>query len=84
METKVMKTFNTTGKCIPSMHYMVDISYQVEAAAKLVRRGNYFCINRGRLYGKTTTLALLKKLLEQEGYAVIRDNLFMMAIFNLI
>lgn len=27
-----MKTFNTTGKCIPSKHYMVDISYQVEAA----------------------------------------------------
>lgn len=65
-----MKVFNTTGKCIPSMHYMVDISRQVEAAAKLVRRGNYFCINRGRQYGKTTTLALLKKKLEGEGYAV--------------
>lgn len=65
-----MKTFNTAGKCIPSMHYMVDISQQVEAAAKLVRRGNYFCINRGRQYGKTTTLALLKKKLEGEGYAV--------------
>jgi len=49
---------------------MVDISQQVEAAAKLVRRGNYFCINRGRQYGKTTTLALLKKKLEGEGYAV--------------
>lgn len=65
-----MKTFNTTGKCIPSLHYMVDISRQVEAAAKLVRRGNYFCINRGRQYGKTTTLAFLKKKLEGEGYAV--------------
>lgn len=65
-----MKVFNTTGKCIPSMHYMVDISRQVEDAAKLVRRGNYFCINRGRQYGKTTTLALLKKKLEAEGYAV--------------
>lgn len=65
-----MKVFNTTGKCIPSMHYMVDISRQVEAAAKLVRRGNFFCINRGRQYGKTTTLALLKKKLEGEGFAV--------------
>ena len=70
MKTSDMKTFNTTGKCIPSMHYMVDISRQVEAAARLVRRGNYFCINRGRQYGKTTTLALLKKKLEGEGYAV--------------
>lgn len=65
-----MKEFNTAGKCIPSIHYMVDISQQVEAAARLVRRGNYFCINRGRQYGKTTTLALLKKQLEEEGYAV--------------
>ena len=65
-----MKVFNTTGKCIPSMHYMVDISRQVDAASKLVRRGNFFCINRGRQYGKTTTLALLKKKLEGEGYAV--------------
>lgn len=65
-----MKTFITTGKCIPSMHYMVDISNQVEMAAQLVRTGNYFCINRGRQYGKTTTLSLLKKKLECEGLAV--------------
>ena len=63
----MMRTFNTTGKCIPSMHYMVDFSRQVEVAAKMVRRGNYFCINRGRQYGKTTTLAMLKKKLEEEG-----------------
>lgn len=66
----MMRTFNTAGKCIPSMHYMVDISRQVDAAAKMVSRGNYFCINRGRQYGKTTTLAMLKKKLEGEGYAV--------------
>ena len=65
-----MKTFNTAGKCIPSMHYMVDISRQVDAAAKMVSRGYYFCINRGRQYGKTTTLAMLKKKLEGKGYAV--------------
>jgi len=52
------------------MHYMVNIDRQVEAAAKLVRQGDYFCINRGRQYGKTTTLAALKKKLETEGYAV--------------
>ena len=66
----MMKTFNTAGKCIPSMHYMVDISRQVDAAAKMVSRGYYFCINRGRQYGKTTTLAMLKKKLEGNGYAV--------------
>ncbi len=36
----------------------------------LVRDGKYFCINRGRQYGKTTTLAELKKKLEGEGYIV--------------
>ena len=65
-----MKTFNTTGKCIPSLHYMVDISRQVEAAAQLVRDGNYFCINRGRQFGKTTTLSALKRKLDKEGYSV--------------
>ena len=65
-----MKTFNTTGKCIPSLHYMVDISHQVEAAAQLVRGGNYFCINRGRQFGKTTTLSVLKNKLDKEGYSV--------------
>ena len=61
-----MKTFNTAGKCNPKAHYMVNIDRQVEAAAKLVRRGDYFCINRGRQYGKTTTLAILKDTLSKE------------------
>jgi len=61
-----MKRFNTAGKCIPSMHYMVNIDRQVEAAARLVRQGDYFCINRGRQYGKTTTLAALKECLKDE------------------
>lgn len=49
---------------------MVNIDRQVEAAAKLVRQGDYFCISRGRQYGKTTTLAALKKKLEAEGFVV--------------
>lgn len=65
-----MRVFNTTGKCIPDLHYMVNIDRQVEAAAKLVRQGNYFCINRGRQYGKTTTLSVLQNKLEQEGFTV--------------
>ncbi len=65
-----MKRFNTAGTCNPEVHYMVNIDRQVEAAAKLVRQGDYFCINRGRQYGKTTTLAALKRKLEGEGYVV--------------
>jgi hypothetical protein len=60
-----MKTFNVTGKCYPEKHYMVDISERCRQIAAMVDRGDYFCINRGRQYGKTTTLSQVKKLLEQ-------------------
>ena len=66
-----MKRFNTAGTCFPDVHYMVNIDRQVEAAAKLVRQGDYFCINRGRQYGKTTTLAALENYLSKE-YCVMK------------
>ena len=65
-----MKEFNTTGVCIPSRHYMVDLSGRVAEIKKLVDAGKYFTINRGRQYGKTTTLTALKKELLRE-YVVL-------------
>lgn len=53
------KTFNITGTCRPEMHYMVDITDRVEKIRKMIAKGDYFCINRGRQYGKTTTLEAL-------------------------
>ena len=53
-----MKEFNTTGPCVPSKHYMVDISQKVREIERLVDAGKYFTINRARQYGKTTTLLL--------------------------
>ena len=50
-----MKRFNTAGTCFPTEHYMVDIHERVQEIASMVERGDYFCINRGRQYGKTTT-----------------------------
>ena len=41
-----MKEFNTTAVCIPSKHYMVDISERVKEIKKLVDAGKYFTINR--------------------------------------
>ena len=58
-----VKEFNTTGICNPDKHYMVDISQRVKDIKALVDAGKYFCINRARQYGKTTTLAALKKAL---------------------
>ena len=54
-----MKTFNTTGLCVPSKHYMVDTADKIAQIRKLVDAGKYFVINRARQYGKTTTLSLL-------------------------
>ena len=52
-----MKEFNTTAVCIPSKHYMADISERVAEIKKLIDAGKYFAINRARQYGKTTTLS---------------------------
>ena len=68
-----MKRFNTTAVCIPSKHYMVDLSERVREIKKLVDRGEYFTINRARQYGKTTTLVALKKLLLKDYCVLFLD-----------
>lgn len=58
------KQFNTTGRCHPQRHYMVNMERQLAQLEQMVERGDYFCVNRGRQYGKTTMLSLLKGRLE--------------------
>ncbi|MCR5602520.1 MAG: AAA-like domain-containing protein [Lachnospiraceae bacterium] len=65
-----MKEFNTIGVCIPSKHYMVDITDRVKEIKKIVDAGKYFVINRARQYGKTTTLDALEKVL-LDDYCVL-------------
>lgn len=65
-----MRTFNTTGLCIPEKHYMVDISERLQKMKEMVDKGQYFTINRGRQYGKTTTLYEFGKYLG-ESYVVL-------------
>ncbi len=66
-----MKTFNTAGTCRPNEHYMVDITERLEIIRKMVAKGDYFCINRGRQYGKTTTLEALTSYLDND-YTVFK------------
>ncbi|MCL2282967.1 MAG: AAA-like domain-containing protein [Fibromonadales bacterium] len=66
-----MREFNVTGLCIPSMHYMADTSEKIRQIMAMVEKGQYFTINRGRQYGKTTTLAFLENDLPKKGYTVI-------------
>ena len=68
-----MKHFNTTAVCIPSKHYMVDLSERIKEIEKLVDDGKYFAINRARQYGKTTTLTALTKVLKNQ-YVVISTS----------
>lgn len=67
----MIKTFNTTGLCIPEKHYMADTSDKIERIVnELIDNGKYFTINQARQFGKTTTMYLLEKRLH-ERYVVI-------------
>ena len=51
------RKFNTTGICIPELHYMVDMSDRIEMIInEYIAYGEYFTINRARQYGKSTIL----------------------------
>src|SRR4030042_1564279 len=61
----MQKEFNDTGLCVPERHYMVDIIPKITRILPRIEKGKYFTINRPRQFGKTTTLALLAKTLNQ-------------------
>lgn len=65
------RRFNITGSCNPQWHYMVRIDGRLKKIKEeYVDYGSYFVINRGRQYGKTTTLEALKRYLK-EDYTVL-------------
>lgn len=69
-----MRYFNTEGQCDPQLHYMVNLDKRLETIEKrYVKRGSYFIINRGRQYGKTTTLRLLAKHLKTDYWVIPLD-----------
>ena len=64
---KMRKRFNITGSCKPQKHYMVNLADRIKRIKEeYVDEGSYFVINRGRQYGKTTTLQVLGKYLAKE------------------
>ena len=69
-----MRYFNTEGLCRPNEHYMVQLNERLRRIKKLyVDRRKYFVINRGRQYGKTTTLRALEEYLKDEYLVVSMD-----------
>ena len=70
------KEFNTTGKCLPNLHYMADVSGKMARIFKMVEGGKYFIINRPRQYGKTTALQTLEKQLLATGQYIVFSTSF--------
>lgn len=65
------RRFNVTGSCNPQRHYMVRLDDRLKKIKDdYVDYGSYFVINRGRQYGKTTTLVALEEYLKKD-YTVL-------------
>lgn len=68
------KRFNVTGSCNPQRHYMVHLDERLKKIKEdYVDYGSYFAINRGRQYGKTTTLQALGKYLRNDYIVLSLD-----------
>lgn len=66
--------FNTEGNCRPGIHYMVNLEDRLQKIRQFyVERGKYFAINRGRQYGKTTTLMTLAEYLRKDYIVLFVD-----------
>lgn len=76
MEERILKkhtakTFNTAAVCVPTLHYMADISDKIaRIVSELIEPGCYFTINRARQYGKTTLLSRLAEKLQERYYVI--------------
>ncbi len=68
------RRFNVTGSCNPQCHYMVRLDDRLKKIKNdYIEYGCYFVINRGRQYGKTTTLAALENYLKDDYIVLSLD-----------
>ena len=67
-----MRSFNTTGPCVPEWHYTLDPVARLADATRLIDKRGYFVVHAPRQTGKTTTLLALARALTAEGrYAAL-------------
>lgn len=52
---------------------MVNLDSRLAEIRKMIDKGQYFCINKGRQYGKTTTILALEKYLAKDYIVVSMD-----------
>ena len=68
------RRFNITGSCSSKRHYMVRLDSRLEKIKEnFVDYGSYLVINRGRQYGKTTTLRALEEYLKDDYIVLSLD-----------
>ena len=68
------RRFNITGSCSPKRHYMVQLDDRLKKIKEdFIDYGSYFVINRGRQYGKTTTLSALEEYLKDDYIVLSLD-----------
>ena len=65
-----VRYFNTTGPCVPELHYMLPAEARLPEARPLVESWRYFVVHAPRQTGKTTTLSALARQLTAEGRVV--------------
>lgn len=69
-----MRYFNIEGYCKPNEHYMVNLTKRLDIIkTSYVDQRKYFVINKGRQYGKTTTLIALEQYLKTDYFIVSLD-----------
>ncbi|MGH3247092.1 MAG: AAA family ATPase [Trebonia sp.] len=62
-----MRYFNTSGPCVPGLHYMLPPEPRLPDARTLIEQSSYFIVHAPRQTGKTTTLAALAQDVTAEG-----------------
>lgn len=85
-----MKTFNTTGRCIPEKHYMVNINDKLAQISRMVDdvrmlyailfKGNKFAYNP---YSVAINLRTMFGYIEDNhGVVTIANRIFEMSLYN--
>ncbi|MCW2931237.1 MAG: hypothetical protein JWM19_2199 [Actinomycetia bacterium] len=62
-----MRYFNTSGPCVPELHYMLPPEPRLPEARPLIDRELYFVVHAPRQTGKTTTLRALARQISSQG-----------------
>lgn len=68
-----MRSFNTEGQCIPGLHYMVNIDARLAIIRNWIEQQKYLYIQKGRQYGKTTTLMALEDYIKDDYIVLSLD-----------